>query len=217
LYVKKKKSGQKSKGFAKVESQPTPARKVAAATAPPPPTTKPTETSEQSFLQSVESGGSSATPVMEEESLSPEERAKNLLRNKYGLKTIEEQQLDAKQLEERKERQRKWAEWKKKADDESFDVMTTLPAPLLIGVDRFLKAGVAVTGLLFITAGLGITLEAWSKTTGNELPTDLDSFIVNTVEPNFTTGLFVLLGFSVSLGIFAALQLGSSGATYKED
>jgi len=40
---------------------------------------------------------------------------------------------------------------------------------------------------------------------------------VNTIEPNFTTGLFVLLGFSVGLGVFAAAQLGSQGAQYKED
>jgi hypothetical protein len=45
----------------------------------------------------------------------------------------------------------------------------------------------------------------------------LDSFIVTTIEPNFTPGLLVLLSFSIGLGLFSAAQLGSAGATYKED
>lgn len=64
---------------------------------------------------------------------------------------------------------------------------------------------------------MAITVEAWSKTTKTALPESLDQFIVGTVEPNFTPGLLVLLGFSVSLGVFAAAQLGSQGAQYRED
>ena len=92
-----------------------------------------------------------------------------------------------------------------------------LPAPVLVGIDLFLKAGTAICSVLFVMAGLFITAEAWSKASGDALPENLDAFIVNIVEPNFTPGLLVLLSFSVSLGAFAALQLGSQGATYKED
>jgi ABC-type dipeptide/oligopeptide/nickel transport system permease component len=76
---------------------------------------------------------------------------------------------------------------------------------------------VAVAGVLFVLSGIGITLEAWSKTTGSSIDPTLDKFIVEAIEPNFTTGLLILLGFSVSLGLFAAAQLGSAGAQYKED
>lgn len=134
------------------------------------------------------------------------------------MKTMEEQQLDAKQLARRKEEQKKWAELKKKAElNQELDLFSMLPGPVLIGIDRFLKAGTAVCSVLFVLAGMFITVEAWSKTSGEALPPNLDAFIVNTIEPNFTPGLLVLLSFSVSLGVFAALQLGSQGATYKED
>jgi hypothetical protein len=171
---------------------------------------------QDSFLKSVEVGGSDAIPVLDD--VPPEDRIKYILREKYGLKPLEEQQADAKQLEALNERRRKKEEWQKKAETEpEFDLMTTLPAPLLIGIDRFLKGGVVVCGFLFIVAGLFITAEAWSKTSGQPLPADLDNFIVTIVEPNFTPGLLVLLSFSVGLGLFAAAQMGSAGASYKED
>jgi hypothetical protein len=56
-----------------------------------------------------------------------------------------------------------------------------------------------------------------SKATASPLPEDIDKFIVNIVEPNFTPGLLVLLGFSVSLGAFATMQMASAGSTYKEE
>jgi hypothetical protein len=95
--------------------------------------------------------------------------------------------------------------------------MNMLPPSVLVGIDRFLKAGLFTCGTLFILAGLFITAEAWSKASNQPLPTNLDNFIVDIVEPNFTPGLLVLLGFSVSLGAFAALQLSSSSSQYKEE
>jgi hypothetical protein len=167
------------------------------------------------FLKSVE-GGSDAIPI--EQNLSPQERTKLILKQQYGLKSLAEQQLDEAQLEARQERRKKQEEWKKKASrEQEFDLMTTLPAPVLLGIDRFLKAGVVICGTLFILAGLLITLEAWSKTSGQPLQDNLDNFIVGTIEPGFTPGLLVLLSFSVGLGVFAAAQLASAGATYKED
>lgn len=218
LYAKKKKkAASNAKGFSKsgdleanleVKAPESISRLAPAAPAPEPDT--------QPFLRSVGTGGSDAAPV--EEDLPPEERAKQILREKYGMKSLEEQRMDAKQLERLQERQKQMKEWGKKAKQgEDFEIMTMIPPPLLIAIDRFLKGGVVVTGVLFIGAGLGITVEAWSKTSGQALPEDLESFITNTIEPNFTPGLFILLGFSISLGLFAAAQLGSSGAQYRED
>jgi hypothetical protein len=149
--------------------------------------------------------------------LTPEERTQQILRDRYGMKTLEEQQLDAVQNARRKEEQKKWAELKRKAETgDEFDLLAILPAPVIIGIDRFLKAGTALCGFIFVASGILIAVEAWSKASGDPLSPDFDDFIVHTIEPNFTPGLFVLLSFSVSLGLFASLQLGSQGASYKE-
>lgn len=167
------------------------------------------------FLSSVD-GGSKATPQVDE-SIPVEQRTANLLRDQYGLRTREEQQAEEKRQEAVKEQQQKLAEWKKQADaGQDFDIMASLPPPLLIFIDRFLKAGAAICTVLFVLAGVGITVEAWSKASDSPLPENIDQFIVNVVEPNFTPGLLVLLGFSVSLGAFASAQLASASSTYRE-
>lgn len=174
------------------------------------------------FLQSVEGGGSDAIPTIEptspspsaESSLPPEERAQKLLREQYGMRTMAEQKME----DQIQANRRRLDELKKMADtDQDLDIMAMVPAPILKGIDAFLKLGVGVCTVAFVAAGFGIALEAWSITSGNPLPENIDNFIVNTVEPNFTPGLLVLLGFSVSLGAFAALQLSSGSATYKEE
>lgn len=96
------------------------------------------------------------------------------------------------------------------------DIFALIPAPIQIFIDRFLKAGVAVSTGAFVLAGLAITVEAWAAASKQPLPSNIDSLIVNYVEPNFTPGLLVLLGFSVSLGVFTAAQLGSESANYRE-
>jgi hypothetical protein len=100
---------------------------------------------------------------------------------------------------------------------EDKDVFEVLPPELLRGVDTALKVGLGVCTLAFLVAGVFITIEAGSKATGNALPSGLDDFIVNVVEPNFTPLLGVLLGFSVSLGLFSAGQLGSKSSVYREE
>jgi hypothetical protein len=156
--------------------------------------------------------------VQVDQSLPPEERTKQILKQQYGLKTLAEQRLTDKQLEDYKEKQKKQAALKKKiANNEALDIMNLLPPSVLVGIDRFLKAGLGICGTLFIVAGLFITVEAWSKASAQPLPANLDNFIVTIVEPNFTPGLLVLLGFSVSLGAFAALQLSSGSSQYRED
>ena len=209
------KKSSRAKGFGKVEpttpnkSSPKPSAPLTERSSAQPPVQQKDDEPSKPFLQSVDNNNN--------DSSDPEERAKSLLREKYGMKTLGEQQLDAKQLELRKEQQKKLSEWKAKAErGEDFDIMSILPGPVLIAIDRFLKLGTALCTVAFISAGILITLEAGSKALESPLPENLDEFIVNIVEPNFTPGLFVLLGFSVSLGAFAALQLGSQGSTYKE-
>ena len=169
-------------------------------------------------FQSVESGGSDAIPQMEtrpdiDPSVPAEERAKRLLREKYGLQTLEEQRMNEARLKNRAQME----EWKEMAaQGEDFDIIAALPEPVLVGIDRFLKIGLAITTTLFIGAGIGITAEAWSAASGNALPENIDNFIVGTVEPYFTPGLGVLLAFSVSLGLFASAQLASGASVYNE-
>lgn len=224
----KRKNGRvtgKSKGFGNVEESTVSAAPAASPAAEPmaqgfgsePAAAGEPTLPKGAFLQSVE-GGTDATPTMQESAVPPEERTKQLLREKYGMKTLEEQQASEKQMQQVKAQQKRLAELKKKADEgEDVDLIAMIPAPILRGLDLFLKTGVAVSGLAFILAGLAITAEAYSKATGEPLPEDIDSFIVTVIEPNFTPGLLVVLGFSVSLGLLATAQLGSEGAQYKED
>lgn len=192
-----------------------------------PETKQSTISDESEPLKSIETGGSDAIPTMAaatsnkkiatDSSLPPEERAKQVLREQYGLKTLEEQQTDQKKREQMAAARQQREQWQKAAEEETFDIIALIPGPVQIFIDAFLKVGVAICTLLFVSAGIGITAEAWSKASGNALPEDIDAFIVNVVEPNFTPGLLVLLGFSVSLGVFSALQLSSAGAQYRED
>ena len=221
LAAKKNKGRGGSKGFGKVEET-----KEAPLSSPAKPAMENKQQEQQSaaaaaaeppkgaFLQSVE-GGTTSTPAVEE--LPPEERAKQILREKYGMKSLEEQQANEKQTQQLEAQKKKLAELKRKAElDEDIDVIAMIPPPVLKGLDTFLKAGVAISGTAFILAGFGITAEAWSKASGNALPEDIDKFIVTVVEPNFTPGLLVVLGFYISLGLLAAASLGSEGAQYRE-
>ena len=172
----------------------------------------PRPSSDESFsmpLQSI----TDADPAELDPSLPPEQRTKQILREKYGLRTFEEQQGDLKAMQYKE----KVKEMKKQADlGKDIDIFQLIPAPLLVFTDRFLKIGLGLSVVLFVAAGIGITLEAWAHASGGNLPEGLDKFIVETIEPNFTPGLLVLLGFSVSLGLFAAAQLGSESSQYSE-
>jgi hypothetical protein len=177
---------------------------------------QPSQPQQQTFLTSIQ-GGSDAIPTIDE-SIPVEERTDSILREKYGLRTLEEQQREIQRTKQAAEQQKKLRQWKEMADrGEDFDLLQILPGPVLIFIDRFLKVGLSICTVLFVAAGLAITAEAGSKATNNPLPENVDAFITNVVEPNFTPGLLVLLGFSVSLGAFAALQLSSASSTYRED
>lgn len=172
-----------------------------------------------SAFTSVE-GGLDTVPTMSTEQPSGdiEDRTGSILREKYGLRTREEQDAAEARMKQRQDQQKQLAEWKVLADEgEDFDLLQIIPDPILVFIDKFLKAGVVICTILFVAAGLAITVEAGSKATENPLPPQVDAFISNVVEPNFTPGLLVLLSFSVGLGLFASLQLNSAASTYRED
>mmetsp|Transcript_24149 Transcript_24149/g.66917 ORF Transcript_24149/g.66917 Transcript_24149/m.66917 type:complete len:266 (-) Transcript_24149:58-855(-) len=223
LFAKKKKKSQAGKGFGKepekVEKPKSnnadlfniEARAAAAA-------------QQQSSAFTSVDGGSGAIPTLSttattaDPSESVEDRNKRILREKYGLRTKEEQEAAEAKQKQVTEQRKKINEWKKLADEgDDFDLLQVIPDPVLIFIDRFLKGGVVVCTTLFVLAGIAITVEAGSKATANPLPHEIDDFISNVVEPNFTPGLGVLLSFSVGLGVFASLQLNSAASTYREN
>ena len=172
-----------------------------------------------SAFTSVE-GGLDTVPTMSTEQASGniEDRTGSILREKYGLRTREEQEAAEAKQKQLADQQKQLSDWKRLADEgEDFDLLQVIPDPILVFIDKFLKVGVVVCTILFVLAGLAITVEAGSKATANPLPADVDAFIMNVVEPNFTPGLGVLLSFSVGLGLFASLQLNSAASTYRED
>merc|ERR1712127_365167 len=180
---------------------------------------------QQSSAFSSVDGGLDTIPTISTEqaemtssSGSIEDRTGSILREKYGLRTREEQEAAEAKAKKLADQQKQLREWKTLADEgEDFDLLQIIPDPILIFIDKFLKVGVAICTILFVAAGLAITVEAWSKATANPLPSEVDAFISNVVEPNFTPGLGVLLSFSVGLGLFASLQLNSAASTYRED
>jgi hypothetical protein len=156
------------------------------------------------------------------EGMSPEERSRTILRSKFGLKSYEEQQadrgdyralMDVESKRDKRDRLRNYESlW-----PEDKDLLGVLPPNVIRGIDAILKFGLATSTLLFVIAGIFITIEAGSKATGSPLPGGLEAFVVDVVEPNFTPGLGVLLAFSVSLGLFSVSLGGSASSTYRED
>lgn len=211
LEAKKKKSRSSGKGFGKASEIKSP---------PPKQVVAKDEGDEQPVegLSSIETTTSNSfdRPKLElDPNLSEDERNKEILKQKFGLRSFEERQGDIKAAEKLAEQRARMKQIKQMKDEE-FDILMVIPPPILKAIDFFLKTGLAITTTLFILAGLGITAEAWSVATNNPLPEGVDDFVVNVIEPNFTPGLFVLLGFSVSLGVFATAQLGSGSSAYKE-
>ena len=159
---------------------------------------------------------------MDLEGLSPEEKSRAILRSRFGLKSYEEQQADLGDYRAIADAERKRDRRDKLRNVEALwpedrDLLAVLPSPVIGGVDTFLKLGLGVCTVLFIVAGIFITIEAGSKALERPLPDGLEAWIVQVVEPNFTPGLGVLLAFSVSLGLFSVGLGGSASSTYRED
>jgi len=168
-------------------------------------------------LSSIEDATDFAQPEFKIDPNAPiEDRTKSILKQKYGLRSLEEQQGDIRAAERIRENSKRMKKIKEMTDEE-FDIFEVIPPPILKFIDLFLKIGLTVTTLLFILGGIGITIEAWGVATQNSIPEYLVRFIEDIIEPNFTKGGIVLLGFSISLGIFATAQLGSKKSAYRED
>jgi len=168
------------------------------------------------FLSFNTPAESTSSNVGTDESIaSTEERTKQILQQQYGLRTYEQRQDNMKAKTQEKKLQQLVQQAKK--EEEDIDLFSLIPPPLIKIIDGFLKVGLGISTLLFIAAGIGITLEAYSASSGNPLPEDIDNYITNIIEPNFTVGLLVLLGFSISLGVFSLGQLGSKGSVYREE
>ena len=198
LSVKKKKGGKTNKGFAK--SSPTTSKSsenVESASTSTTTTTSSSSSSSNSFsLESIEDTTSPALnsklnkPIDIDPSLSAEERAEQILRQRFNMKSYEEEQGDIVAQQKRAEAKARADKLKKLAaiDDGSFDIFAVLPTSLVKFIDGFLKLGLTVSTILFVAAGIGICFEAYATATGNALPEDMDQFIVNVIEPNFTPG-----------------------------
>lgn len=153
--------------------------------------------------------------------VSPDERSRTILRSKFGLKSYEEQRADLGDYRALANAENKAKTRNKLRNIESLwpedrDLLAVLPPSVIRGIDTILKLGLGISTVLFVVAGIFITIEAGSKATGSPLPDGLEGWIVNVVEPNFTPGLGILLAFSVSLGIFSVSLGGSASSTYRE-
>jgi len=168
-------------------------------------------------LSSIEDATDYGRPEVDIDPNAPiEDRTNSILKEKYGLRSFEEQQGDVRAAERKAENSKRMKKIKEMTDEE-FDLFEFLPPMLVKGIDIFLKGGLTVTTIAFILAGIGITFEAWAVATKNTLPEWGTRFIEDIIEPNFTAGGIILLLFSISLGIFATAQLGSKKSAYRED
>ena len=174
-------------------------------------------------LQSINTQQQSQqTKELNLEGLSPEERSQTILKEKFGLKSYEEQQADlgdyrALNDAEDKKKKRTILRNLDTAWPENKGFVDILPPSLIKGIDSTLKLGLGGCTVLFVLAGVLITIEAGSKAGVYEIPIGLEEFVVNVVQPNFTPGLGVLLGFSITLGIFSIGIGSSASSTYRED
>lgn len=86
-------------------------------------------------------------------------------------------------------------------------------------LERFFGGGALLFGGIFVTSGIGISIEALCKVTNKPLPVWLAEIIVQYVEPALTPSILTLFFFSISLGTLKQLQMtaGSMGVLYQED
>ena len=221
-------SSLRAEGFGKPADKPSTAKKTppspaggqdASPLSPPPPPSPKSSTIPPSYDERSSSspGGpppsTSPPPPSTASSRTDSQRQNDLLEARFNMRPRQPTNREAKEADDRK---RELA--KQMAAGGDGDIFSLIPSPVIKAVSTFLQFGTAASTLLFVLAGLGITIEAASTTKLiPALPPAIDDFFVLTVGPNFTPGLLVLLGFSVSLGVFSAAQLGSEGAVYKED
>ena len=103
----------------------------------------------------------------------------------------------------------------------SLDPLSRIPKKGQELLERFFSTGALIMGGVFITAGLGVSVEAIAKVSGNPLPIFVDEILVQYVEPALTPSILTLFGFSISLGVLKQLQFTSEtdsmGVLYREE
>lgn len=97
--------------------------------------------------------------------------------------------------------------------------LASIPEKGQVLLERFFGGGAILFGGIFIAAGIGVSIEALCKVTGNQLPVVLDEVLVQYVEPVLTPSILILFFFSISLGLLKQLQMtaGTAGVLYTED
>lgn len=97
--------------------------------------------------------------------------------------------------------------------------LSRIPEEGQVLLERFFGSGALLFGGIFVASGIGISVEALCKVTGNPLPVWLDEALVQYVEPALTPSILILFFFSISLGLLKQLQMtaGSMGVLYQEE
>jgi hypothetical protein len=103
--------------------------------------------------------------------------------------------------------------------DGPLDPLARIPKSGQALLERFFGGGAILTGTVFISSGIAVSIEALCKVLDKPLPAALDDFLVNSVEPILTPSILALFFFSISLGLLKQLQFSSesAGVLYRED
>lgn len=103
--------------------------------------------------------------------------------------------------------------------DAPLDPLARIPKSGQALLERFFGGGAILTGTVFITSGIAVSVEALCKVLDKPLPAAFDDFLVNSVEPILTPSILTLFFFSISLGLLKQLQFSSesAGVLYRED
>ena len=79
-------------------------------------------------------------------------------------------------------------------------------------LEKFFGSGAILFGTIFLSTGIGVSIEALCKVTGNPLPVWLDEALVQYVEPAMTPSILILFGFSISLGLLKQVAAAAPAA-----
>jgi len=101
----------------------------------------------------------------------------------------------------------------------SLDPLARIPKAGQVLLERFFGGGLILTGTIFISSGIAVSVEALCKVLDKPLPPSVDDLLVNVVEPLLTPSILTLFFFSISLGLLKQLQFSSesAGVLYREE
>ena len=106
-----------------------------------------------------------------------------------------------------------------KAVDAPFgeSVINGIPAPMQAKIEDILITLTFSALTYLIVSGIGLSSGALKVVyPGFEMPTALDSIVVNVLTPSFAPALAIFLFFSVTFGLFKFAQISSNQTVYKE-